>query len=294
MSEYMDDVLQPRSRHSWDVLKKWFRVGPNDIGNGVTKGNGDEPAGSRQQADAPEEGEIVVAADDAVCSAEKRQEEAPNGGSAGVGEGKDGVDQEPIAAAVTTTPAAEAAAVETPVAASADAGQPAAAAVTTDVKAATPAPAAAAPQETEAAGMALTAPTSGATPALEAGAADVSAAGDPVRGSGDSNDTTSAKTGSPGVNGGGGGGWSVVECKIGIDGTCENCGEVLRSVDLSQDEEERLLRQVSAVRYIVHRLRPQWKEKNCVNLCVMLRSRCCPFCLLFCGLDTAPRRQLVY
>ena len=48
-------------------------------------------------------------------------------------------------------------------------------------------------------------------------------------------------------NGGGGGAcgdWIVSECRVGDDGSCGSCGEVLRSIDLSKDDEERLLKQV--------------------------------------------------
>lgn len=40
------------------------------------------------------------------------------------------------------------------------------------------------------------------------------------------------------------GDWIVSECKVADDGTCGSCGEVLRSIELSEDDEERLLKQV--------------------------------------------------
>lgn len=39
-------------------------------------------------------------------------------------------------------------------------------------------------------------------------------------------------------------GWRVVECRVGKDGSCGNCGEMLRSIELSEDDEKRLLKQV--------------------------------------------------
>lgn len=268
MSEYMDDVLQPRSRHSWDVLKAWFRVGPNDIGNGVTE-ESTKPAAPRRRAGSTE-GEVVAATDTnadapAVRFGERAQEELSGDAGAGAGEEETGPEQETAAAAAATPVGADVDAAEreqrqeepsddagagkgekeagretagnagtTP---AAEAGQPAA--EVTQAKAAT-----AAAAETEASEVVPTPPTCAATPALEAAAADGGVADDPVGVDGDSMDTTAANRGSTGVAGGGGSGWSVVECKVGTDGTCENCGEVLRSVDLSKDDEERLLRQV--------------------------------------------------
>lgn len=227
----MDDVLQPRSRHSWDVLKAWFRVGLNDIGNGVTE-DSSKPAGPRRPPDSQEEGEIVAAAaaaDVYAARSEKQRNEEPSDNvDANVGKrgGEEGAKQETVPAAATTPAAEAAAAVVTPAVATAEAGQPAES-TATQAEAATPA----------------------RTAAHEA-AADDAVVGNPVGPSGDSNDTTAASKGSPSAAGscGGGGGWNVVECKVGADGTCENCGEVLRSVDLSKADEERLLHQVGAVR----------------------------------------------
>lgn len=258
MSEYMDDVLQPRSRHSWDVLKAWFKVGPNDVRHDVTEEDS-TPAGPGRRVDSPEGGEIVAAgggAAAAIRSGEQGREEPSDDGGAGVGDGEEGVERKAIATAATT-PAAESAAVDVAVAvappaaaATAEGGQPAAAA-SAQAEAATPSPAgagAAAAEPEATATAAPSVPACAAAPALEAAAADAGVADDPVGVDGDSNDTTAANKGSPSVNGGSGGDWRVVECKVGTDGKCENCGEVLRSVDLSKEDEERLLRQVGVVR----------------------------------------------
>eukprot|EP00903_Cladosiphon_okamuranus_P008688 g8324.t1 len=249
MSEYMDDVLQPRSRHSWDVLKAWFRVGPNDIGNGATE-ESSEPAGPRRPRppDSLEEGKTVAAAAAAADAGVARSEEASDnvGASVGETEGEGGVKRETAASAAATIPAAvepaaEATAEVTPAAPVAEAGQPTDLTVA-EGEAAAPAPAA----------------------ALEA-AADDAAVGNPVGRSGDRNDTTVASKGptstavSCGGGGDGGGGWSVVECKVGADGTCENCGEVLRSVDLSKEDEERLLHQIEVLVCTNEQRTKQWE-----------------------------------
>ena len=94
-----------------------------------------------------------------------------------------------------------------------------------------------------AAAAAATAPSRAASPPLEAAATAAAEVGGATIG--DNDDTTVASEGSPSAATSGGG-WRVVECKVGTDGTCENCGEVLRSIDLSKEDEDRLLQQVSA------------------------------------------------
>lgn len=39
-------------------------------------------------------------------------------------------------------------------------------------------------------------------------------------------------------------GWRVVECRVDNNGSCGSCGEMLRSIELSEDDERRLLKQV--------------------------------------------------
>ena len=237
----MDDVLQPRSRHSWDVLKAWFRVGPNDIGNGVT-----EDAGKRRRGpDSPEKGEVVAtgaAADagtDAVRSEENREGEPSDDVGAGVGEGGGGSEQDTITAAPAAAVASPAdapttEAEEKPAEVAAPQAAVAAAAAAPEPEPAVAKPAAAA---------AATAPSRAASPPLEAAATAAAEVGGATIG--DNDDTTVASEGSPSAATSGGG-WRVVECKVGTDGTCENCGEVLRSIDLSKEDEDRLLQQVSA------------------------------------------------
>eukprot|EP00752_Nemacystus_decipiens_P005171 g4693.t1 len=270
MSEYMDDVLQPRSRHSWDVLKAWFRVGPNDIGNAVTE----EPT-KRRQADLPEEGEIVGGGDaaaaapadtSAVCSKEQRKEESSDDASTHVAEGDGGAEHGTVA----SVPATLAAPVASPAASTADAEKTAEAAIA-QAEAPVPTPAAAAaapePQEAAAGGAPVAAATAvsscTAHPTVEGAAAadaDVGAKSDSVGGGGDCNDAASKGSQSAATaDGGGGGGWSVVECKVGTDGRCENCGEVLRSVDLSKEDEERLLQQIEELVCTNEQRTKQWK-----------------------------------
>lgn len=160
MTEYMEDVLQPRSRRSWDVLKAWFRV---STGGGSSTST--DPAATEAKNDSkPEErgdGRVVAQATDA---------------SAQTTSASDG-------AALTASP---------PPTAGGDDG------AASPPPAPSPAPA-------------------------DAGSEDHSPRAE------------------------GGFGWCVTECKVGQDGTCESCDEVLRSIELSQDDEQRLLKQVRVV-----------------------------------------------
>lgn len=277
----MDDVLQPRSRHSWDVLKAWFKVAPNDIGNGVTEqvkpaaaaqeekpeasGNGD-PGGGKDGAVEPGTPSTAVATD---------AEDTAAAQAAGVVEAEQGTVSTTVTTEVVGVPAASEATSSTP--APSDAPEQ-----DTSVSSSSPSPSKAvipktpgaaedrddiataadgddsmglekksprgddkvdadsSPMETEteeesssrggdgdAIGVAKDLPSDEGVCAAEGADADV--------------DADAALKESPS---GSDGSWRVTECKVDEDGTCNNCGEVLKSIDLSPDDERRLLEQV--------------------------------------------------
>ncbi len=293
MAEYMDDVLQPRSRHSWDVLKAWFKVGPNVIGNGVTE-QSSKPAPAPEEP--AEEGQVVGSSEadatDAAVAGEQRTEEASDD------DGKVKREGQEAQQGTVVSPA--------PAAAGAAASAPAPAAAAETEAAATPAPAASVDAVAAAADVAVAdgksvahaadsgkgkedacepakeppPPSSSSSPAAaapdlelgdkaagdrkEASSGDCSGDGDDPMGVGQepqSDSDVGARAGasiseSSSVGGGDvatagdsscGSGWTVVESTVRADGTCENCGEVLRSIDLSLDDEQRLLKQVGSV-----------------------------------------------
>lgn len=96
---------------------------------------------------------------------------------------------------------------------------------------------------------------------------------------------------------GGGGGercrglWKLSECKVALDGSCLKCGEVLRSIELSEDEEQRLLTQVITLvvfvvvsRLLVLNSRIVEHAKRCVDfgcvegMCVFASRQVCLCC----------------
>lgn len=144
MTEYMEDVLQPRSRHSWDVLKAWFSNAGQS--SRVTRSTNDASAAETADADHKNPSD----------SAERNLEKEEDGAA--------------------STP-------------------------------------------------------SSSRPPSDAGTFK--------------------------CNGDGGGFiWKMAECKIDDDGSCGHCQETLRSIDLSEDDEKRLLKQVR-----LH------AEESCSNAC---------------------------
>ncbi|CBJ26017.1 conserved unknown protein [Ectocarpus siliculosus] len=156
MTEYMDDVLQPRSRHSWDVLKAWFKA---------DGGGGDDATGAATTSPR-------AAGADAVG----RSSQADGGG--GDDDVMEGAPQADGDEAVGDPP-----------------------------------------------------PVAGKD-AVEEASPQADAAG-----------------GEKKPPSGGAGSWIVRECYVRKDGTCENCGEVMRSIELSEDDEQRLLKQVGSRRF---------------------------------------------
>ena len=138
MAEYMEDVLQPRSRRSWEVLKEWFRVaGESKITN---------PSVTTTSTSSPPKDALENSSDAVETNVDANETRAASGESNG---------------ALEEAPS--------------DPPRP--------------------------------------PPAVEAA---------------DHADHA----------------WKVSECGVGKDGSCGNCGEVLGSIELSEDDERRLLKQV--------------------------------------------------
>lgn len=283
MTEYMDDVLQPRSRHSWDVLKAWFKVGPNVIGNGCVKNR--EVAAATTARTEPEEGD-----------AEKpRSAGLPDNDGIGGGDGEASV-QEPTAtsgaaAAVSAVPG------ETGGVPGDDDSAPSSSELVTSKPPSAspddshgtdsaPAPVSSSPSRVptprvdgdcgdDATGAASTTPraagadaTGGSSQADGGGDDDAmgrvpqadggdDAVGDHPHVAGDDAVEGSPQADAAGAEkeppSGGPGSWNVTECYVRKDGTCENCGEVMRSIELSEDDEQRLLKQVGSGRLFYRR-----------------------------------------
>lgn len=223
----MDDVLQPRSRHSWDVLKAWFKVGPNAIGNGCIETK--EAAATGGTAESPEESGSRSHTDG---DGGTDVQETPSGGLSGSG----GIDGRLGEGGVSSGGAA---APEVPP------KRPTDGASAADTAAATTVPACATASAAEGDdAVAAFAEVDGN--GVLGGDGDPAPKAGPQADSGGGHDAIADPHGAGADGGGddGGGSWSVKECYVRFNGMCENCGEVLRSIDLPKDEEERLLKQV--------------------------------------------------
>lgn len=323
MTEYMDDVLQPRSRHSWDVLKAWFiAAGGREIttttATTTTSATSTTAATTAATATGSTTATAAVttaaaAADSTTrkCAAEEGEDEemtlvlpqddGGDDGSDGCGHGDIAKEERTPREARRETENATAGVSEPPNALEKDGAVVAAAPspVDAEVAATRPPPtttttaaisnAEEGVRETEstaAAAAAASEPPNG----VEKDGAVVAAAPSPVDadgtttptlpttttaissvsvadGDGDSdmasptrprpaadNSLEAARGAPPSDSGGGDGGggdaggacgdWVVSECKVADDGSCGSCGEVLRSIDLSEDDEERMLKQV--------------------------------------------------
>lgn len=230
MSEYMEDVLQPRSRASWDVLKAWFRVAPSESSAGVDTEDGERgrppngicSVGSAREG--PKNGagreEVSTAVTPIVETKEEfvaspRRDEA---GNEGIAEGeKAGTAEEEGGEAAGKHQAPDR---DNPVESAASI----VAAPSADVPIA---PAAAGTEENgNGCSVAVVAVVTTAMDRVECGAGEA---------------VTSAY----------GKGWKVSECKVAPDGSCQSCGEILTSIELSADEEQRLLKQVTSVHFLL-------------------------------------------
>lgn len=146
----MEDVLQPRSRRSWDVLKEWFRIaGGNKNASATT-------VTTIPSKDAPENSTSAV---ETLADADKISDDSP-----GMISGRS-------------------------------------------------------PEI-----------VSGRSPDIVSGRSPLSSPDDEAV---DSNSEQSTAHG-----------WRVVECRVDNNGSCGSCGEMLRSIELSEDDEKRLLKQV--------------------------------------------------
>lgn len=186
MSEYMEDVLQPRSRHSWDVLKAWFEVAGQ--GDNSTETVADNDFGAKQDSSVAEQ---AVAAREANTDSTNKGDPNEGDGStiAAQGSARPGVDGNPPPLEGTEDTAATGDASES---------------------------------------------DSKATPAGEE----------------DATQTPEAVSCAPRSPSAVGGGWGVSECRVGKDGACGKCGEVLQSIELSEDDEQRLLKQVGCLVFV--------------------------------------------
>lgn len=286
MTEYMEDVLQPRSRRTWDVLKTWFKVAPAEAAAGEREKETEESVHSKEE--------------EAVLSAPQANGDCC---AAGVqGEGGTTHDSNAVPSLMATSNAEQTDSATVPTAAA----EPAAADVVVE---------AARPEDEQKKAKPLLAVVSAEEVPNEA--SPVRAATDGIGGTiseeenqeqinGDHGNmvnqkryqaheqscasvvtTTEVTTGNdssrvedvgpcpagallaqPGpvplgstgeVKAAGGSseveregegeskrgfyGWKVSECKVAADGTCQSCGEVLRSIELSADDEQRLLKQ---------------------------------------------------
>ncbi|CAB1119970.1 unnamed protein product [Ectocarpus sp. CCAP 1310/34] len=290
MTEYMDDVLQPRSRHSWDVLKSWFKVGPNVIGNGYVKHR--EVAAATTARTKPEEGEIE----------NPRSGELPDNGGISEGDGGESGQESTAtsgAAAAAPTLAGDAAgapgvgdsapslskavvATEPPSARpDGSHGTDSALAPASSSPSPAPAPQADGSSGDDATGAAATSPRAagayavgrsfqadgcGGDDAMEdAPQADGDeAVGGPTPVAGEdaveeASPRADAAGGEKEPPSGGTSGWIVTECYVRKDGTCENCGEVMRSIELSEDDEQRLLKQIEELVCTNEQRTHQWE-----------------------------------
>ncbi|CAM9258489.1 unnamed protein product [Hapterophycus canaliculatus] len=254
MTEYMDDVLQPRSRHSWDVLKAWFKVGPNVIGNGCKEANQAAAAAAARTVEAPEQEESRSRNGGGGDTDAPDVEEPRSGGPAedGGARGADGrLEERAMCSGVAPTQEAPPKrSTEGATAAEAEAE------AAPTVAACAAAPACAEANEDD---PMVVAPEAGSDGDLAVNAGPHAEGRGGGGGGGGDDDKDVAETAEAGGDGdekdaknqsssGGGtddtGSWSVKECYVRSNGMCENCGEVLRSIDLPKDEEQRLLKQV--------------------------------------------------
>lgn len=231
MTEYMDDVLQPRSRDSWDVLKAWFSIAvtttttaasntstsPATICSGSnTTAATTTTAATSVQKSVPETSAI------STKTATMKEKSEKNDASFGQ-EGQREADGGASAAAASSTELAtksslgdEAFVTKADIAAGKNDADPNAESSTVSKQ----------PGDTNRDGSA--APLPPLTPPLVDGEMECEAL-PPSGGDGDNSQ-----------------GWSLTECKIAQNGSCHNCGEVLRSIEIPESDERRLLKQVRA------------------------------------------------
>lgn len=193
MKEYMEDVLQPRSRAAWDVIKAWFRVAPTESPRDTGTSLGDVK-------------ECTVASSSAgsVSPVEHGKDDGPS---------------------------------SSPCTSSALVGQSLVESEVTDGI-----------SEGHDGAVDSSGPNPGARP--DGGEAEDGAGGDeeiavnPTKGPVESDVAVEESGGAEAA--GGFRGWRVSECTVADDGTCRNCGEKLKSIELSEDDEERLRKQASS------------------------------------------------
>lgn len=255
MKEYMEDVLQPRSRASWDVIKAWFRAASARTESGSESGPG---PGSESAAACGGQGD--ASGGDVKANSEGHEGSVGNGDCAGTSatrcSGKEGGEMQ---------------------AATAEAGGGVECSVRAGGLEGKGGQSVAQPMETPAAEAmgAEEAPGKGAGGAPDSmSSSDASARSGECGGRGDvkeealEGDAVGAadQTGTNGslrpdcqgkavsdgkdgrhVEAEGGKRWRILECTVADDGTCTSCGEKLQSIELSEDDEQRLRKQARAL-----------------------------------------------
>ncbi|CAM9736570.1 unnamed protein product [Ectocarpus sp. 12 AP-2014] len=289
MTEYMDDVLQPRSRHSWDVLRAWFKVGPNVIGNGCVKHR--EVAVAATARTEPEEGEIEKPRSGGLPDTdvtrggdggESGQASTATSGAAAAAPALAG-DAAGAPGVRGSAPSSSETVASEPPSASPDGGHGSDSALAPSSSSPSPAPTRQADGRSgdDATGAATSSPRAAGADAVGGSSQADGGGGDDAMEDAPQADGDEAVGDPPSVASedaveeaipradaaggekeppsGGAGSWIVTECYVRKDGTCENCGEVMRSIELSEDDEQRLLKQIEELVCTNEQRTNQWE-----------------------------------